>query len=209
MDNIFLRAFEPNDYLIINKWRNDYHLQKYTAGNFRYVSPEIEKEWVRNKMMDNTKNIYWAICLNDESKRMIGYASINNIDYINRTVEGGGMLIGERDCQDGISIFEATIKILDFAFNHLNMNRFSGGCIPENPFTPFYHSAFGFTKEGVKRDAIYKEGKYHDIIIYSLLKREYNTMVSNGDYNLNKLISRFAKLVMASKKKNNYQSFEE
>jgi hypothetical protein len=41
--SVYLRAFEPNDYLLINNWRNDRSIQKRTCGNFRYVSTEMEK----------------------------------------------------------------------------------------------------------------------------------------------------------------------
>lgn len=49
MDNnkIFLRGFELEDYILINKWRNDPEIQNLLSGNFRYVSSEIEKEWVK------------------------------------------------------------------------------------------------------------------------------------------------------------------
>ena len=84
MDNnkIFLRGFELEDYILINKWRNDPEIQNLLSGNFRYVSSEIEKEWVKQKMMNNTKELYLAICLAEGGCEMIGYTSINNIDYI-------------------------------------------------------------------------------------------------------------------------------
>ena len=53
----------------------------------------MEKEWVRQKMMSNTKEIYLAVCLNDDSRRMVGYTSVNDIDYVNRSARGGLSLI--------------------------------------------------------------------------------------------------------------------
>ena len=70
-NKIFLRGFEPEDYILINQWRNDPEMQKLLSGNFRYVSLEMEREWVRQKMMNNTKEIYLSVCLNDESRRMV------------------------------------------------------------------------------------------------------------------------------------------
>ena len=75
MDKIFLRGFQIEDHLLINKWRNDSEIQKLVSTSFKYVSLEIEKEWVKQKMMDNRKDIYLAICLNNASQQMIGYAS--------------------------------------------------------------------------------------------------------------------------------------
>ena len=87
-NSIFLRGFEIEDALLINKWRNDFEIQKLVSTSFKYVSLEIEKEWVKSKMMDNRKDIYLAICLNDDSRKMVGYVSVNNIDYLNRTAVG-------------------------------------------------------------------------------------------------------------------------
>lgn len=57
-NKIFLRGFESEDYILINQWRNDPEIQKLLSGNFRYVPLEMEKEWVRQKMMNNTKEVY-------------------------------------------------------------------------------------------------------------------------------------------------------
>ena len=93
--SIFLRPFKENDHLLINKWRNDPEIQKMTGGPIRYVSLEIEREWVLSRMKDNIRNIYWAICLNNESEKMVGYISLNNIDHLNKCADAGGTVIGD------------------------------------------------------------------------------------------------------------------
>ena len=127
--SVFLRAFELEDYLLINKWRNDFEIQKLTCGTFRYVSSEMEKTWVQDKIMNNNHNIYWAICLNDEAKTMIGYTSINNIDYVNRSVHGGGIVIGERSLSSGNILIDVFLLKFDYIFNHLNLNRYTASCL--------------------------------------------------------------------------------
>ena len=107
MKSIFFRAFEENDHVLINKWRNDKNIQTLTGRAFRYISSQMEKEWVKDKMFNNTKDIYLAICLNDESCKMIGYCSINSIDYINRSAEQGGLVIGDPNACDGITWLDA------------------------------------------------------------------------------------------------------
>ena len=37
---VYLRALELDDYILINKWRNDPDLSKYLGGNFFFVSSE-------------------------------------------------------------------------------------------------------------------------------------------------------------------------
>lgn len=154
--SIYLRPFAEDDYLLINKWRNDHELQRMTGGLIKYVSLEMEREWVHQKMMDNVRDLYLAICLNDGSHRMIGYISLNNIDHLNKTADAGGTVIGEKDCQDGFSMFEALKLLLDYAFLQLNMNRITASCLPDHFLAPYSLGAFGFEKEGRMHECIYK-----------------------------------------------------
>ncbi|MBQ8672669.1 MAG: GNAT family N-acetyltransferase [Bacteroides sp.] len=184
MENIFLRGFQLEDHILINKWRNDPEIQKLVSTSFKYVSLDIEKEWVRQKMMDNRKDIYLAICLNDESQQMIGYTSLNNIDYINRTVISGGIVIADKKYQDGILRFEVGLKMRELAFLHLNMNRLTAACIKEHFISRVTIEASGYAYEGCRRQAVFKNGTYHDQLCYSLLRDEYFNKLSEGYYTI-------------------------
>lgn len=199
MYSIFVRAFEPEDILLINKWRNDPDIQKLTGGIVRKVSSEMEKEWVRDKMMNNYRDIYWAICLNDDTKRMIGYTSINEIDYIYRSAFSGGTVIGIKEFHDGTSLFETMLIKLDYVFNTLNLYRFHSRCLPDHRVAPIQLAAFGFEQEGRLRQAVYKNGKYYDLLCYSLLREEYYNYIQSGEYEISRIIQRFRQI----SKKNN------
>lgn len=179
---IYLRAFELNDYVLINQWRNDPEIQRLTSGCMRYVSPEMEKEWVRQKAMNNTKDIYLSICLRDDSNRMIGYTSINDIDYINRSADGGGIVIGDKNYRDGEIRFEVGKKVRELVFDNLNLNRFTGSCLVEHKTSRILMEACGFKSEGVKRQAIYKNGSYHDQEFFALLRDKYYEYLHSGGY---------------------------
>lgn len=198
-NSIYLRPFMPDDYLIINKWRNDPELQKVTGGPIRYVSLEIEKEWVLSKMKDNSRDIYWAICMNDD-QRMIGYASLNNIDHLNKSADAGGTLIGEKDARDGYIIFEVMSIILKYAFEQLNMHRITASCLPEHYMAPHSLYALGFEKEGTGVDEIYKNGCYHNVDHYALLRHKYDSLVSGNDYSINAIVKRCISHIKQSKK---------
>lgn len=183
-DKIFFRAFAKEDYLLINKWRNDESIQKMTVGPFRYVSLEMEKEWVCGKMMNNANEIYWAICIKSLSEKMIGYTSLNNIDYINRSASVGGVVIGESDYRDGDIRHEVGVKTRKYAFDELNLHRLRGTCLAEHKVSRIMMEASGFKLDGVERQAVYKHGEYHDVLVYSLLEQEYRELLKNGAYEL-------------------------
>ena len=207
LDKILFRAFEPEDYLLINRWRNDPEIQKMTVGTFRYVSSEMEKTWLQNKMMNNTKEIYLAICLKENPKKMIGYTSINDIDYINRSAHGGGIVIGETEFRDGVIRHEVGIKIRAYVFDTLNMHRFSGACLAEHITSRITIEANGFVLEGRKRKAVYKNGEYHDLLLFSLLREEYYTLLVQGAYMMKNYVHRVKELKKLYKKED-YNDFE-
>lgn len=201
MNKIFLRGFQIEDHILINKWRNDMDIQNLVSTSFKYVSLDIEKEWVRQKMMNNTKEIYLAICLNDDSQAMIGYVSVNSIDYINRSAHGGGIVIAAKEYQDGFIRHEVGMKVRELVFSHLNMNRYTAACLAEHTISRVTIEASGFKLEGIKRQAIFKNGTYHDQLYYSLLRDEYYKLLADGQYTLHNYAKRI-KAVAESLKNN-------
>ena len=73
--NVYLRAFELDDYKIINVWRNDRKLWEHTAGNKHFVSSETERKWVQEKVLQTDKDMYFSICMSEDNT-MVGYLSL-------------------------------------------------------------------------------------------------------------------------------------
>ena len=180
-ETIYLRLFEPEDFEKTYAWRTNLDMQKLTCGPIRFVSKEIEKKWVLDKSTTNCRDIYMAICAN-ESDKMVGYMSLNEIDYLNRTCVGGGIVIGDADYRDGFAYIEAELLEFDYVFNQLNMNRYSGECLRDHILSRANLLALGFCQEGIKRQAIYKNGKYNDVLIFSLLREEYYKLIERNCY---------------------------
>jgi ribosomal-protein-alanine N-acetyltransferase len=45
-DDVYLRAFELENYKLINSWRRDEEIYRLTDGNKCYVSSERDRKWV-------------------------------------------------------------------------------------------------------------------------------------------------------------------
>lgn len=195
--NIYLRLIEPEDYELTYQWHNDNELQKLTMGPIFVASKEIEKNWAISKANNNQKDIYFAICLN-ENDQMIGFTSITNIDYKNR-ICAGGVLIGDKKYRDGFAYIESHILKINYIFEELNMHRYENSCLEEHTWTRAALDAFMFTYEGTQRDKIYKNGKYHDIRNYSILKHEFFEYKEKGEYEFNNLLKKVVKNVKALK----------
>ena len=202
-NTIYLRLFEPDDYETTYMWRNNYDIQKMTCGNLRYISKEMEKNWAQKRSLDNTHDIYLAICL-IENDKMIGWYSINDIDYLNRKCHCGGIVIGDKQYRDGVAYREAGDLAFQFIINELNMNRISGTCLREHILSRADMEASYWTLEGIERQAIYKNGTYHDICHYAILREEYFEHLKKGDYN--DLTLKIAKAVMRLRKEEKHRT---
>ena len=171
-NTIYLRMIEPGDLEKTYKWHNDYEIQKMTCGQIRFVSMEIEKNWIMSKTSNNQKDIYLSVCL-IENNEMIGLVSINDIDYVNRKCIFGGIVIGDKNYRDGIAYREANSILKAYVFEQLNMHKLTGSCLENHFMSRACMELDGYKKEGILRDEVFKDGKYHNVIIYSLIENDY------------------------------------
>ncbi len=64
---VYLRAFEPNDYILLYKWRNDEEIGHYFSGTLRFTSALNEKKWLEEKIFDKN-NVNCAICIKENNE---------------------------------------------------------------------------------------------------------------------------------------------
>ncbi|MFD1019612.1 GNAT family N-acetyltransferase [Thalassobacillus hwangdonensis] len=81
--------------------------------------------------------------------------------YLGRNVEGKGIIT---NCIE---------KLLSYSFTELGLNKVEIQCAEFNLRSRKIPERMGFKKEGINRDAEYINGKFNDIVTYSLLKREW------------------------------------
>ncbi len=170
--NCYLRALELEDYKITHKWRTDPEMTKLMTGNVFFVSSERERKWVEEKILDDRKEIYWAIC-DKESNEMVGMTSLRNIDYRNRKVFIGGITVGKEYWGKHYA-FYATFLILEYAFSELGLNKVSTDYVAGHKVSKhLFVDKLGLSQEGIFRQELYKGGKYHDIVKVAILRDEF------------------------------------
>ena len=170
---IYLRALEIDDYKRIHAWRMDPGYQSGVASMKRFSSSETEKKWLENVINkhEQTIEIRLAVVLK-ENDEMIGLASLTKIDLINRNAVINTW-IGEVEHRKKGYIQEARYLIFKYGFQELGLERISATILEGNVASRKSVERFGYVQEGVLRKAVYKEGKYHDLIAYSFLKDEF------------------------------------
>lgn len=181
--SVFIRPFLEDDVKFINSLRNNPEVQRLVCNRFRYVSIEIERNWIKDKMTHNQTEEYFAICLNDESEQIIGYQCLRNIDLYNRSAHAAGIVISP-DFQDGLYMIDAFLLLLDYAFNEIGINRLTGSCLRQHKNSRIMMEMLGFSLEGIERSSLYKNHRYMDICNYSILYDEYIDFVNNNGYSI-------------------------
>ena len=172
MDNnlVFLRAFEPDDYLTSIKWRNDEEIWSQLGGTRYYVSSCYEKKWIEDAIFDSN-NIRLAICLKEDG-RYIGNVSITNVNKANRSGESH-IFIGDHSCWGKGIGTEAYCQLLEYAFKERGFHRIEARVLEKNISSLKMHEKCGFKTEGTLRDSVFKNGSWQNQVILSLLENEF------------------------------------
>lgn len=134
----------------------------YSISNlFRYVG-EIEN--------DNS-NLVLAV-VEKSNDLHIGNIALQGISWIDRAADLS-FILGNKDFAGKGYMFDAGVLLINHAFNALNLHRITCGTSAENKGMIRLAEKLNFKMEGLRREAIFKQGKYADIIVFGILKDEW------------------------------------
>jgi len=116
-------------------------------------------------------NIVFAILTRAENK-LIGNCGLHGVDPKNRSAVFG-IFIGDKDYWDKGYGTDTTRTLLRFAFGELGLNRVELEVYAYNPRAMRAYEKAGFRRDGVRRQALFREGKFHDIYLMCILREEW------------------------------------
>lgn len=70
---------------------------------------------------------------------------------------------------------EAVRAVVSFGFEKMDLNKIVARCFPENTASERVMQKVGMSYEGTFREHLYVRGRYRDLKVYSVLRREYQT----------------------------------
>lgn len=190
MNTVAFRDFEERDIDFIYRCKNNEHLNSMIVGEYHPFSYEKAVKWVHGCMGDHDSYRFWAICTNDDEKRIIGWISLSRIDSHNKSACFHGLVIGDPAFKDGGAWIESYIFILSYFFETMAFNRLYGTYLPDHLMTKSMANSTFFYTEGLYRQSSVKNGKYYDEVFASLLASEYFGHKNNGDYDYNSILKR-------------------
>ncbi len=170
-DKIYLRPFTLKDvngnYL---KWINDQKLSNHIEANrFPHTISDLESYYHSQKKSKNS--ILLAICLKRRNQH-IGNCSLTNIDWVNSRAQFGRLIGVTNQYTKGCGT-EALKLLQGYAFKKLNLNSIWTGVSEKNIASIKSNLKAGMNKVGKFPESIFYNGKYVNMICFSITKKEF------------------------------------
>lgn len=164
-----LRELQRDDLPTVNEWRNNPDLIALLGAPYRYINCEVDDRWFDVYMNNRAKEVRCTVT--DENGDVLGLISLTGIDSLNQTAELHIMLAPEHQ-NKGAGSF-AVKEMLSHAFRNLNLRRIELSVLNDNARAKHVYEKLGFQIEGVKKQAVYKNGKFKDMAFYAILKDDW------------------------------------
>lgn len=185
------RKFEERDIEFVFKCKNDEKLNSLVVGNYHPLSYTEAEEWVRNCMKGDRPDLkFWAICTNDAEKKIIGWVSISEIDMDSKTSSFNGIVIADPAYHDGFAWIESYLFIYDYTFEQLGMEKVFGAALTDHIVSQTMRKIMYTETLEVVKNAVYRNGRSHDVSKSVLTRDNYFKHKNNGDYELKSIIGR-------------------
>jgi len=153
---VFLEPLKPEEKNLIDKWNKDEEVSRY-----REIGNETRK----------LESISFGI-YDKETSKLIGDIGINSIDLANKHAEIG-MTIGDKNYWNKGYGTDLVKTILKFCFEELDLNKVYLDVWEENKRAIGCYTKCSFKKDGVLKEHVFRDGKYHDKWIMSIFKKEW------------------------------------
>lgn len=182
---VVLEEIDPSNIEQMRLWRNDPKLRRYFR-EYKDITKDKQVEWYKEKGNNtNPAHVYFQIMsLGKETSGHQIYTQQERVD--NRYLVGccGGLYLNNLLKSIEFSIFvapefqgqglakDAMLLLLKYLFEDMNIHKVWGEVYEFNDAIGFYRK-LGFKDEGMLRDNCFKEGKYYNSFMISMLENEW------------------------------------
>jgi ribosomal-protein-serine acetyltransferase len=103
--------------------------------------------------------------------KIVGLIGLKDIDLVNNKAEIGYWLT--KDAVGKGIMTRSCAALINYCFDELKLNKLWIRCAVENTRSCNIPKQLGFCFEGIERQGELLQGKYHDLKVYSLLRKEW------------------------------------
>ncbi len=170
-ERLLLRKMEMRDAQDMYEYSRDPLVAKYVLWE-AHSSVSDTKGYIRYMLRKyrNGEPSSWCI-VEKATDKVVGTIGYMWYQQDNSACEVGYSLA--RKCWNRGYMTEALKAVLDYSFRELGINRVEAQHETENPASGAVMRKCGMAKEGTLRSRLYNKGRYVDVDLYSILRREY------------------------------------
>ncbi|MEO6461999.1 MAG: GNAT family protein [Candidatus Eisenbacteria bacterium] len=169
-EKVRLRAYREDDLKNNVAWLNNPTVTRYLL-NMRPWSVVEEKAWLDRVMRNEDPNSATFVVETNDGE-YVGSAGLMHIDHRNRTAEAG-IVIGRPEEWGRGQGTDAMKTLLKHGFEELNLHRIALRVYTFNERAIRSYQKLGFVEEGRLRQAMFRHGAWHDVILMAILADEY------------------------------------
>ncbi|HYR11425.1 MAG TPA: GNAT family protein [Longimicrobium sp.] len=174
-DLLHLRPHSPADLDAgWNQWFNDPAVTRYMyKGTFPTTRQDQAAYLERLGEMNRAGTHLQLAVVDRETGIFGGVASLSNIDWVNRSAEIA-IVMGVARMRTRPHSLEAMALLLHHGFATLRLNRiWAGQHVGLRRWKGALERHFAGVTEGVRRQAMFKDGRYHDVVVISTLAADW------------------------------------
>ena len=166
-ERVVLRPLQKEHLPRCVTWFNDPDVT-YFLGREGPLTMAEEERWFAEYRQKIDEEIY-AIEVNGDH---IGNVGLHWIDRANRKANVG-IVIGEKERWSQGYGTDAMRTILRYAFQRVNLHKVNLDVLDYNDRAIRVYEKCGFVKEGIRRDEIWKRGRFSNLLRMSILESEF------------------------------------
>jgi RimJ/RimL family protein N-acetyltransferase len=176
---VYLRPPEREDLPRFVGWVNDWRMMR-TLGLRAPLSLAAEERWFEDMLDRWGKSDYMFVACLLEDDRPIGNCGLHEVDLANGSAALGIGIASPDDRGRGLGT-EVVRALVGFGFDFLRLERIWLDVYDTNPGARRVYERVGFVHEGTLRRAVFREGRYVDVIRMAILRDEWRAQPQPGD----------------------------
>lgn len=178
--HVILRALEREDLKPLHKWQNDGEVMELARSQPDLVKSMASLETELEKALKGEDTEVRRYMIDEKSSgKPIGWCSIRFHTWAGKYHNADiGLCIGEKDKWAKGYGTDTTQLLLQESFEQLNLNKVGWWTFAENEGSIALAKKLGFKEEGRLKEQVFFNNKWHDSVIFGLLKSQYESQQS-------------------------------
>ncbi len=177
-EKIVLRGARREDMALYRGWLDDERVTEFLEMGWRPTSDKDLDDTYR--LLTEAPDAVAFIIVDKENDRAVGTCGLYLIQWVARRAQFN-ILIGEPEAWNSGFGTEALNLLVAYGFDRLNLESIQLGVNADNKGAVRSYEKAGFVHEGRRRKFLFRNGRYYDSLMMSILREEYEARKAKGD----------------------------